>query len=1714
MRGKDRISLFVDIEDNLGPFIQRLRAVKLEAEKSLNHKATLDTSQYERELEGLKLKRKELQREMDQAARAIKTVQGHKIDGKEVNTSEMEKEYHKLHQSIKLLDREIKSHEMTLNGLGRTYNRVFEGMISNSKKAANAIELELTDAMNDINQRMKALKIQDTISPNDLAVLRQRLAELETIKARALAAATTYQQGGRVKGAGGKFISLGGLSGVQSMLDVAGGVDNFSSSTGYSLDRMGARLAQQQAKEILQIQKQLDKDLIASEKARARESELIRRQEERATVKALTENERYIKARQRASASEYNKTQREIAGINRVLDNVSESLYMDEQKRNLRDLDDSIKQRLRTQSSGGRGGGSGGGGRRSHVYGFDRFNFNPDIGSTRLGHAISRAGSFSGISAIAGVTTLGAGFGLTKGIIDQATEAQKLKTLLAGLINTYGQFTDAAGKAVDAQRNFGLSMQYSQTLYTELRKQAVESPLTTQEMFSYFMAGGPTLMGRGVRPDKAIGVVDRMASLGVMMGLAPRDIEQDIRALAMGDVRGTNKIGKLLGFTGPEISDAYKQKGGQGFVDLFDQKFKGLGPAYDEIAKSFVAKWSALVDKMQQLGVMMGEKVVPLLIPAIDRMMQSLEGLAKTGALEQLAHSLGNFLVAVMDTFKWFSDNIMPHIDSMEDILMVGIVGLLGRFVVNLGVQAAAANMAVGGFLGAIGAVVTGLIMWKAKLEGDIDTNANTIRSAVNFDSLEPQKKQQIIGASISRMADYLEGKQKNLISSDEKTRVSMVSALDANLAMHNKAKSKGKNAWWNIPAHIADWYTEMGVDTNVAGNTHNIAESAQKLRNRGAAFQFDSIQGLKGLSAAYTRVTGDKTARTGHELIKLIQGLPDTTRRKVVADLRRQSADAEAFAKQLGLGGPNIFNPVASTDDKGKNKRDRSTFESEYQLELLQYSGQHIANLLRNAPDGASYGGGRSYKAALLMRQYGIGVKEAEMQHSLDYDKAARGELGPFGYKVADVKFAQRLEELTNATDEQIRSLYESIKLKQQENMLLSKNIQLKEAEMQLDHREFSLSLENPLLDPTGYTKKTFDLMEQRGLLGLGRTSVQQQELRARIAVEMANGKPIADILKELESGGFIVNDIRQIDKTIPRSWVKGAGYTNAGAGITPSMFSNLAIQPDGTQRKGIPDLLGIKGMELQIGMLGKNNLSDYYGLERSAISKIIQSIDIPLFQKQFGKDRRAMDQRLGMVGLGGYELENYIKGIDAENLRMQGEDQMEIISMSMQQNLSKLRAYYKGDIPTEELQKVYANYAKSMQDVEDRFFKPAAELEQDIKNFQKSLELSDRSFALAAEQMQKIAETKIGNSMDEVFGDNSFDAVDLIRRLIDTKRANIEPEVDRRILSMQQKALKEGGMVIDGESVDYATLESSKYFENKRTQLLEESLLNFNNFILSQQGNVGIAKRNRAIYESSAGFLGNLAMNPMQFLSDPLGTLNNAAGPISDLYRGNYMQGLQYFFRPRNLSFKDFMQQNPPVMGRDFGVNGLIGNGLFSIPNIQYTPQYMNMFTDASKKYNMKSKAGRLEAMYGIAGDFLGNIGGNMLGSALFPNKDSASIMAGTSLGTALGGAFGSQIFAGLGAFGGPVGAMAGGIIGGLFGGLFGGKKKDPEKERQKQLQKQHQDNLEKLLNSIDKRLRPQEDYFNTIRGEALFGASSRWFSGRAYAGLGLQGAVGRIF
>ena len=279
--------------------------------------------------------------------------------------------------------------------------------------------------------------------------------------------------------------------------------------------------------------------------------------------------------------------------------------------------------------------------------------------------------------------------------------------------------------------------------------------------------------------------------------------------------------------------------------------------------------------------------------------------------------------------------------------------------------------------------------------------------------------------------------------------------------------------------------------------------------------------------------------------------------------------------------------------------------------------------------------------------------------------------------------------------------------------------------------------------------------------------------------------------------------------------------------------------------------------------------------------------------------------------------------------------------------------------------------------------------------------------------------------------------------------------------------------------------------------------------NYYTDMQNSLISAGRRRLMNQmrgmNSAGMMNQSALRGVggnflnTLITNPIGVMNGSAfnaegiggifGPVLDLQNQRQTLASQLMMTAAFSNVNPWQALRDPNLAKHVNVSGVSWAGGMPIPALKF-----------DKWGAIKTGLG------GLGGGLAGNYGGAMLGKMLFPGKDLAAISTGSSIGTSLGG-----MFAGALGMTGPWGMIAGGLVGGLLGGLFGGSKPDPDEERRKELNKQHQQRMEELLSRIDKSLRPQADYFRTIKGDVLYGTASRWYSGRAYAQLGLQGAIG---
>jgi hypothetical protein len=683
--------------------------------------------------------------------------------------------------------------------------------------------------------------------------------------------------------------------------------------------------------------------------------------------------------------------------------------------------------------------------------------------------------------------------------VNQASQAEGQKIVLSGLVNTYGRFTDSSGKQVDNLKNFQASQMYSQSLYEQLRKQAVESPLTTAQMFEFFMAGGPTLMGAGTKTPNAIKVVDKMASLGKAMNLADRDIEQDIRATAMGDLRSTNKIGKLLGFNTKEVQTALaadrKDPNGQAFYKLFQEKTAQIDMALGKFKDSFSAIWSNFTDSIEQLAIKLGTKIIPKLKPAIENLTKLVDDWASNGKLDQFARSLGDMLKGLGNTVFSLAKNLAPLLSTIEGLLLTTFIGIMANFAVRVAMQSKIAGASVGGFLSVLGLLVGGIMLYKQKLESESKSAFETSKSNIlgsNLDALDSLKSKGAAYNTVAALMGTSDPKvESKLLGPQRSIDMMMKNATEMNSA--SSANNQGDIVYGQMTAQRKQALLDLQKQRPLTSTETSELKDLQNPKG-------DWASGLMGFIVKDAQVKGeqDYSTTTGSAGSVYKRGVPSYIEKELrekykikgdlmtwvksnrgnkslQAELAKMGQDANTLAKQM-IDGPGVTVPVGAVDQATKVprgvQRKNVSAPFDYMLSVLGRNQNLIKYRMDSAAVDASIGGS-NVKLDQLAKLTASQVEGATTTRNRDIALATEQGLGQETINKINQDYSATVEEIIRKNREQAKSIHENIQALQEQNRQLNEQIRLTKLANQTASAQFGVTMAGQLQGPGSYSAR-----------------------------------------------------------------------------------------------------------------------------------------------------------------------------------------------------------------------------------------------------------------------------------------------------------------------------------------------------------------------------------------------------------------------------------------------------------------------------------------------------------------------------------------------------------------------------------------------------------------------------------------------------------------
>jgi hypothetical protein len=1214
--------------------------------------------------------------------------------------------------------------------------------------------------------------------------------------------------------------------------------------------------------------------------------------------------------------------------------------------------------------------------------------------------------------------------------------------------------------------------------------------LTLRELTDVYTTGYPFLAARGVSPDKSIGVVNTVASLGKALGLRLDSIKDDIRAVYEGRFRNVQTF-QAAGFTQEDFKKISSLKGDD-LVDFFNQKFAGFQATLRRFSGSFIAQWDRMLDSFYQAGAKLGESVLPSLIDFADTISKKIDEYSKDGTFEKFGRSLSIAMDSMGNLLKMLTNNLPMVVQALTTVLGVKLVGSIAGVASGIGemlstmrgkeTQAKFNGLGVNIVTTIIGAAMTYLLNQDlSKWQKDANNADNVARIKEHLLApgvTDPQARYMTLGPLLEQARQGLlnprQGKVGNPFGQSD---IGNFITYDIDTeAMKEWKKTEIESRLTNLPNDprgrleararaeqevndlIAKGYgpkTFAVQDSNALMQALSLPKGSatarqmvEDARKRGKErYLYEKIQGNTDIpimqptkNGLMVRIGISKTL--GHyqayEILKLQNKLAASAfsgpHTKPVADRKKKGAGGAA-----GTGGATSYTPI--TPDTTAEQERLANIRAELQNFQAQYDATddpvRKLQMLRKM---------QSLQEQEINAQAALEAKTADKSVAITWKGRVFGTLSPlgkatgreyvYGKKIAEaagfrVTSTTKGGHLKNSPHYAGRAIDIGFgDIKNDPAAMEARKKALEEVAAQYGWQMFN-ELSRPG-NPNGTAKerelwKNWTAPHMHVNLPSGFTGLQQSgSLRLKNFGTKA-GNQLFSISREQE---YKLAEARIQAQKIQRQLMEEVREARS-RGILSDADYNFAVASFAADKLS-DSLSGTPGRMGEVFAARRAALTAKYGGEMSGMSA---KYGYGVFGMMLSKDGRN-DYRNMLLN-----RQKDLYGVDRDEAAWKAA-QLE------EKNALAQRAWELARSKT--LQKFTDSQALIGLTGVDR---ERALLEQGLGKWKSTAESATNSWTLG-----------------------------IAMKMIST----IESQI--RSLDKNTEALERSKEALERRTAERAEFARASVFGAPVTNPSQRYLAGYESMV------------NRVSGMDRSQLLGQLNMR-----DDPRHTDQSLRNLLIARLTGNQFSSGDRIKADLLSGFQS---------GTDAFITALSTRGADPITAFasqmgggNVMMESMNRLTGAlfnKKQYQVKDPKfgwglGGIKSRFdkgAFTKDLIsgaGGLGAQMLVNAMFKSNSYANE------GSSIAGSLFPLLFQGLGAWAGPIGILAGGLIGSLF------KKKavgpdDPSVA-------EHRKRLEELLSSINNRLRPQEDFF---RGINPFGASSRWFGGRA-SGLSLTMALG---
>lgn len=345
-----------------------------------------------------------------------------------------------------------------------------------------------------------------------------------------------------------------------------------------------------------------------------------------------------------------------------------------------------------------------------------------------------------------GALTFGIGK-LVSGLININRNAETTRVGMATLIQSTERF-------VGNNMKFATALERSASVMAKLRKEAIDTPGTLQQVAEAFQTVYMRARGAGLSEDEIVKFAGNIATQDAMMGgkgVVSRDVEQLLRGEA-GDV-ATPQLAIIKKRIAGLVQRGKMQQAAKEIVtalDLDPEARKAAGQTFD-------GQLSSAKDKLEEIAMIAGKPLFEELNKGLTEMLKWLD--KNKARVNEIAEKVGKGLV---DAFKFLVKAVEAVGDAIQFIVdnpiaaFIAAIPLLYAAFTSLAAHPLFAALAALGSLfmtvkayGAVGEAVTNPDLAAAKLFGIKDQkelDANRRQTGINDEALSVLKSMQRAG--------------------------------------------------------------------------------------------------------------------------------------------------------------------------------------------------------------------------------------------------------------------------------------------------------------------------------------------------------------------------------------------------------------------------------------------------------------------------------------------------------------------------------------------------------------------------------------------------------------------------------------------------------------------------------------------------------------------------------------------------------------------------------------------------------------------------------------------------------------------------------------------------------------------------------------------------------------------------------------------------------